>query len=208
MSIGLKMKLILKLALAVVIAIPWSIGVIGGPVRNLAEPNGFDLDGHPIPQLAGESTRAVVLIFVATDCPISKRYIPEITRLEQEFGKQGVAFWWVYPNPGDTAAEVRKHELAFSIRSSTIIDSHQDLVRMAHVGVTPEAALFAVDRGALREVYHGRIDDRYIAFGTERPNPTRHDLEDGIRAVLAGRIVQKPTGGPVGCSIVPSQLVR
>ena len=74
---------------------------------------------------------------------------------------------------------------------------------MAHVAVTPEAAVFAVDGGALREVYYGRIDDRYEAFGKERPQAARHELKAAIDAVLEGKPVAAPQGGPVGCSIVP-----
>jgi len=162
-----------------------------------------DLQGKVVERIAPGNARFVVLIFAATDCPISKRYVPEITRIEQEFSKQGVAVWWVFSNPGDTARVVREHELDFSIRSATLIDTRQELVHLAHVSVTPEAAVFAVDGAELREVYHGRIDDRYLSFSRFRPAATRHDLEDAIRAALAGQPVAAAAGGPVGCSIVP-----
>jgi hypothetical protein len=170
-----------------------------------------DLENHNISQLAPGNARVVVLMFAATDCPISKRYIPEIARLQQEFSSQGVAFWWVFPNPGDTAAVVRKHELDFSIHSATLIDTRQELVHLAKVSVTPEAAVFAVNGPAvngadLREVYHGRIDDRYLSFSKSRPAATHHDLEEAIRAVLTGHPVIAADGGPVGCSIVPATL--
>lgn len=164
------------------------------------------LDGQPVTQLAAEGLKAVVLVFAATDCPISKRYIPEIARVEKEMSASGVAFWWVFPNPGDTAATVRQHAVEYSIRTATLIDTHQELVQMAHVSVTPEAAVFAVHDGALTEVYHGRIDDRYLSFGQERPEARRHDLEDAIHAVLSGQRVPPAGGGPVGCSIVPLSM--
>jgi len=163
----------------------------------------MDLQGREIHQLAVAGARAVVLIFAATDCPISNRYIPEVTRLNSELASQGVVFWWVFPNPGDTLPIVRKHSADFSISTPVLIDLHQELVRISHVAVTPEAAVFAVDHDHLREVYHGRIDDRYIAFGQERPQATHHELEEAIQAVLAGRAVPQPSAGPVGCSIIP-----
>ena len=166
----------------------------------------MDLQGHEVERLAQAETRVVVLIFAATDCSISNRYIPEITKLDKELAAQGVAFWWVFPNPGDTLAVVQKHGQDFSIKTPTLIDSHQNLVRMANVTVTPEAAVFTVKDGSLHEVYHGRIDDRYIAFGQERPQAIRHELQEAIQAVLAGRPAPKPSGGPIGCSIVPVAL--
>jgi len=163
----------------------------------------MDLQGHDIHQLAVAGARAVVLIFAATDCPISNRYIPEIAKLHQEFAAKGVSIWWVFPNPADTLSVVRKHGVEYSIDTPTLIDARQELVRMARVAVTPEAAVFAVDNGNLHEVYHGRIDDRYIAFGQERQQAAHHELEEAIQAVLAGHSVPQPSAGPVGCSIIP-----
>jgi tetratricopeptide (TPR) repeat protein len=67
---------------------------------------GTDLHGQPIHHLAGPGVRVVVLIFAASDCPISNRYVPEIARLTNEFSPQGVRFWWVYPNGADTASVI------------------------------------------------------------------------------------------------------
>jgi hypothetical protein len=164
---------------------------------------GVDLHNQPVRDLAGPGVRFVVLIFAASDCPIANRYVPEVARLRQEFQAQGVRFWWVFPNPEDTAAVVTQHERDFSITEDTLLDTRQSLVKLAHASVTPEAAIFAVDGAKLREPYHGRIDDRYTSIGQERPEPQRHDLELAITAALAGKTVAQAAGPPVGCAIVP-----
>jgi hypothetical protein len=203
----LNSKLKLHFAAAVSVCLISTSAVVSGATPHIpqSDPSSvvFDAGKNAIGQLAPANTRVVVLIFVATDCPISNRYIPEVQRLHQEFVSKGVVIWWVFPNPSDTLSAVRKHEKDFAIDTPTLIDSRQELVRMAHVAVTPEAAVFAVDHGHLREIYHGRIDDRYIAFGQERPQATHHELEEAIQAVLAGRPVPQPVAGPVGCSIIP-----
>jgi hypothetical protein len=163
-----------------------------------------DLDGRPV-TLASPGSRAVVLFFTASDCPISNRYVPEMQRLARQFEPLGVRVWFVYPNPGDTAKVVRHHHVEFSIAPQTALDTRQSLTRMAHATTTPEAAVFIRQGEELREVYGGRIDDRYLSLGTERPQATRHDLEDAIRAVLAHKPVPQPGGPPIGCSIVPLQ---
>jgi hypothetical protein len=160
------------------------------------------LDGGPITELAPPGARAVVLFFAASDCPVSNRYIPEMQRLTKQFEPLGVRVWFVYPNPGDNANVVRAHDLEFSITANTALDTTQSLTQMAHVTTTPEAAIFVPRNGALHEVYRGRIDDRYLSLGTEKPQATHHDLEEAIRAVLAGKLVPQPGGPPVGCSIV------
>jgi hypothetical protein len=51
-------------------------------------------------------------------------------------------------------------------------------------------------------VYRGRVDDRYLAIGREKPQPEHHDLELALTAALNGRIIPQPAGPPVGCSVV------
>jgi hypothetical protein len=98
---------------------------------------------------------------------------------------------------------VRRHEEEFDLHGDAVLDTEQRLTRMAHATITPEVAVFISTPEGLREVYQGRIDDRYIALGQERPAATQHDLEMAIRAVLANRTVPKPSGPTVGCTIVP-----
>lgn len=167
------------------------------------EPFGTDLNGHPIEQIAPSGTKAVVLFFAASDCPIANRYIPEIERLDDEFASDGVRFWWVYPNPADTAAIVRRHDEEFHVHADAVLDTRQRLTRMSHATMTPEVAVFVSSGAGLREVYQGRVDDRYLALGQERPAASQHDLEMAIRAVLSHRPVPGPGGPAVGCSIVP-----
>jgi hypothetical protein len=125
--------------------------------------------------------------------------------LTKQFEPLGVRVWFVHPNPGDNAKVVRAHDLEFAISANTALDTRQSLLQMAHATITPEAAVFVPRGGGLHEVYRGRIDDRYLALGTERPQATHHDLEEAIRAVLAGKPVPQPGGPPIGCSIVTLQ---
>lgn len=168
-----------------------------------ADPYGLDLAGRPVRELGGTGTRAVVLVFAASDCPICNRYVPEIARLSAEFSPQGARFWWVYPNPEDTASLVGRHNTEFAIQERTILDTRQTLTAWAHATTTPEAAVFLVDGDVMRQVYRGRIDDRYLSIGQERPHARQHELEAAIAAALAGKPVPQPTGPPVGCAIVP-----
>jgi hypothetical protein len=52
-----------------------------------------------------------------------------------------------------------------------------------------------------RVVYRGRIDDRYVDLGLERPAATTHDLADALAAVVAGKPVPHPNTQAVGCFI-------
>jgi AhpC/TSA family len=168
-----------------------------------SESLGFDLSGRPVFRLTAPGTRVVVLVFAASDCPISNRYVPEIARLRQRFEGQGVRFFWVFPNPADSAAVVVAHNQSYAITEFSVLDVRHVLMRRSHVSVTPEAAVFLADKDSLREVYHGRIDDRYVAFGRERTEPRRHELEAAVAAALGGTSAVPPAGPAVGCAITP-----
>jgi hypothetical protein len=186
-----------RIAFALTLLWGWAQAQAGSPADL-----GLDLQGNPVRQLAGPGVRVAVLIFAASDCPISNRYIPEIARLSSKFSTQGARFWWVFPNASDTAPVIKQHNRDFAIREDALVDVFQSLVKRANVTTTPEAAIFIVEGKELREVYHGRIDDRYISLGQERPQTQHHDLEEAIAAALAGKPVPQPGGAAVGCSIV------
>jgi hypothetical protein len=153
---------------------------------------------------AAPAVHARVLFFVATDCVYSDRYFPEMLRLQQEFASRGVTFTWVYPNHTERLAAVEAHQQEFSApAANAVLDSDGALTRQAEVHITPEAAVLLPGPGnTWITAYHGRIDDRYVRIGLERPQASRHDLEIAIEAVLAGRAAPPAAGNPVGCGIM------
>jgi hypothetical protein len=167
---------------------------------------GKNIDDRDVSSLSPSDTKYIAAIFVATDCPIANRYLPTLERLAKQFAPGGVRFWLVYPNPGDTLAAVRAHQTQYPTATSLpqLIAPDPRFIAQARVHVTPEAAIFSADTVMTRPVlWHGRIDDRYLSFGTQRPAATHHDLSDALNALLAGRTPAGPAGQPVGCAILP-----
>jgi hypothetical protein len=159
----------------------------------------LDIDNRVVdPFLAAENSPAIVFLFASVDCPISNRYAPVVQRLHGTFGAQGVAFWLIYPNPAETADAIRAHLIAFGYPVHALRDPKHDLVKLAGITVTPESAVY--DRGRAL-VYRGRIDDRYVSLGVERPAATRFDLQEALSATLAGRPVKEASTPAVGCFV-------
>jgi len=157
-----------------------------------------DLENRTIdPFQANASAKAVVFLFTATDCPISNRYAPEIQRLYQAYADKGVKFFLIYPNPADTPALIREHAKSFGYPAEALRDPKQALAKFVGATIMPEAAVYAGGQ----VVYRGRIDDRYVNLGLERPSATTHDLADALTAVLAGAPVPHRTTQAVGCYI-------
>jgi hypothetical protein len=159
----------------------------------------LDLDNRLIdPFRAGENSRAIVFLFTSVDCPISNRYAPLVKRLHATFAPLGVSFWLVYPNPAERPQAIREHAKAFDYPAHALRDPKHALVRLTQTTVTPEAAVY--DRDGLL-AYHGRIDNRYVSLGVERPSATEHDLEDVLAALAAGKPSPKRAAPAVGCFI-------
>ena len=158
-----------------------------------------NLDGTLVdPFKPPTGTRATVLLFVSTDCPISNGYAPDVRKLHETYAKDGVVFWLVYPNPADSVADIRDHLASFKYPEGALRDPKHELVKRAGATITPEVAVYN-RAGSL--TYRGRIDDRYSAVGIERAMATRHDLQDAIAATLAGKPVAQRVTQAVGCYI-------
>lgn len=167
------------------------------------EPASFELrlrnlDGRQVEPLRDKDAKAIVFIFIRTDCPISNRYAPELRRLHDKFAPSGVRFWLVYPDKHESAQIVKKHIRQFEYHLNAIRDPEHKLVKLSGAHVTPEAAVF-VPGG--RMVYRGRIDDWYVAFGKSRSLPTTRDLEQTLSAIVEGKQVTNRTTTAIGCFI-------
>ena len=155
-------------------------------------------DSPPDPLANLKSKKAVVLLFIARDCPISNSYAPEINRLCAQYTPQKIAFYMVYPDPDTTLVTAKKHAREYGYTSSVLLDPGHRLTHRAGATVTPEAAVFAPDGNLL---YRGRIDDLYIGFGKRRYAATRHDLRLVLEAAVQGKITPRTFTKPVGCFI-------
>jgi thiol-disulfide isomerase/thioredoxin len=158
------------------------------------------LSGAPVDALkAPAGTKAIVFIFTSTDCPISNRYAPELHRIADAFGSKGVVFRLVYPTPSEDAKGIRAHMAAYAYGEvfEPLRDSKLALATFTGATVTPEAVVVANGKIA----YRGRIDDRFVDLGRERPSPTERDLFDALTAIVAGKPAPHATTQAVGCFI-------
>lgn len=168
-----------------------AVSAAAGPVRVI------DLAGKAVnPLVLPAGQLATVLVFTTTDCPISNRYAPEIQRLAEAFQKQGIAFTLVYPVATDTTAVVREHLKKFGYATPAVRDTAQELVKHTGVKVTPEVAVIGAVGAVL---YRGRIDDRYLEFGKDRPQPTERTLERALEAIVHGKPVAVRDTQAIGC---------
>lgn len=190
----------IKIALWLWLGIVWLAGCKSEltPTRPSGQVTTFDIKGRLVNPFEDTKAKAIVFFFVRNDCPISNRYAPEIQRLAARYGSEGIVFWLVYPEASASAEEIEQHRKDFHLSLQALRDPQHALVRMARVKVTPEAAVFLPDG---RELYRGRIDDRYVDFGKERPAPTTHDLDEVLKSVIGGKPITDSFTRAIGCYI-------
>jgi peroxiredoxin len=136
---------------------------------------------------------ATVVMFIATQCPISNAYNARMAALAREYAPKGVRFLGINSNKQEAAAEVATHAEKNGFRFPVLKDPNNVVADQWGAQVTPE--VFVLDStGTL--VYHGRIDDN------QNPSAvTSHDLKDALDAVLAGRAPEKAQTKAFGCTI-------
>jgi len=162
-----------------------------------AQQTGLDLDGHAVNPLAEHPNKALVLIFLRRDCPVSGRYAPVIQQISKHYA-DSANFILVDPNKSDSAQDLRSYLADYSYHLPALRDPDHALARLSHVQITPEVAVFDRNR---QLVYDGRIDNWYVDLTRARPAPTTHELEDALRAVSAGKSITPAEVRGVGCYI-------
>jgi thiol-disulfide isomerase/thioredoxin len=166
-----------------------------------AQPPGFsftDTEGHNHSNSEWSGKRAVVLLFVSTDCPLSNALVPELNRIEQSYGPKGIAFYAVQGDATVAADTVRKHVRDFGYVFPYLFDPQEALATFTGATTTPEAAVLS-QRGEI--LYLGRVDNRLEDFGKQRVKITEFDLRDALDAVLSGKPVPHPRTRALGCAI-------
>jgi thiol-disulfide isomerase/thioredoxin/mono/diheme cytochrome c family protein len=207
---------ILALAICAGVAL-WALrprGTDGQEPKALPAPLGIRLGDWTLPRsddgrpwsLArdGRDAKAVVVLFLGTECPLNNRYLPTVVALQKKYGPRGVLFVGINSNAQDDRAAVARYGKEFGLPFVVLKDEEAKVADRFAAARTPEA--FVLD-ATYTARYRGRIDDRYDK-GIQRPQATRQDLAEALDAVLAGKEVARPVTEAAGCPIArPPQTV-
>jgi peroxiredoxin len=157
-----------------------------------------DTSGKPWSLYGLKNGKAVVVVFLSFDCPVSISYSPRLADLARQYGERGVAFVGVCPCD-EEAEQVARHARDFKLPFPVLKDRQLAAADALGAQLTPEAFLLD-ERFVLR--YRGRIDDSYAARLKKRAETGREDLKEALDEVLAGKPVRVSATAPIGCAIV------
>jgi peroxiredoxin len=142
--------------------------------------------------------KAIVLVFLSFDCPVSTSYSQPLAELATDYAKQGIVFIGLTVNQDETPAQVAKLAREYNLPFPVYLDRKFAAADAVKADVTPE--VFVLDGGFVLR-YRGRIDDGYYARLKKNPQVTRQELRQVLSEIVSGRPVSVQAAEPVGCAI-------
>lgn len=164
--------------------------IIGSTIADFTLP---DTSGatHTLASLMGKN--GAVLIFIATECPVSNAYNERMEKLAQDYKVRGIHVIGINANSTEPASRVKEHAAKNNLTFPILKDDGNKIADMLGATRTPEAYFLDAKNTLL---YHGRIDN-----SRDVTQVNTSELRDALEATLSGKPVPKTTANAFGCSI-------
>jgi peroxiredoxin len=138
--------------------------------------------------------RAVAVIFIATQCPVSNAYNERMAALGKEYAPRGIALVGINSNKTEPVAEVAEHAKKHGFTFPVLKDDGNKIADLYGATKTPE--VYLVDPTG-KVIYQGRIDENM-----DDPAKVKSpDLRNAMDAVIAGKPVTVARTKAFGCTI-------
>ena len=164
--------------------------IIGSTIADFTLPDASGA-AHTLASLRG--SKGTVLIFIATQCPVSNGYNERMEKLAQDFKARGINVIGINANSTESVADVKDHAAKNNLTFTILKDNGNKVADLLGATRTPEA--YFLD-GSNKLLYHGRIDN-----SRDITQVNSSELRDALEATLAGKPVAKATANAFGCSI-------
>lgn len=147
---------------------------------------------HALKQLSKKKT-AVVVLFLATQCPIATDYAERIVALVKGYAEKDVQFVGINSNRQETVEDIAEYSEKHGFEFPVLKDPGNKIADYFAARRTPE--VFLLDKKRVLR-YRGAIDNK-------RDTPTKHYLRTALDLVIAAQEIpdkSKKTRA-VGCTI-------
>ena len=140
-----------------------------------------------------KDAKAVVLMFIATQCPVSNGYNERMVALQNDYKSKNIVFIGINANKQESAEEVKQHAHDHGFEFTILKDQNNVIANKLGATVTPEIFVLTP---SLDIVYHGRIDD-----SRREPAITSKDLRNALDEIVSGKPVTISETKAFGCTI-------
>ncbi|MFO7446816.1 MAG: thioredoxin family protein [Ignavibacteriaceae bacterium] len=140
-----------------------------------------------------KKSKAIVLIFVSTQCPISNAYNTRMAELQKKYSSKEVTFLGINSNKQESISEIKSHAEENKLGFAVLKDEKNIIADKLEASVTPEVYVI---NSNFEVLYHGRIDD-----SRDEGDITSKDLSTALDEVLSGKKVSNIRTKAFGCTI-------
>ncbi len=171
------------------VAAPVATVAFGKPVAPLAL---LDTAGKSVTVGDWNKSKATVLMFIATKCPVSNDYNARMAALGKDYASKGIKFVGINSNKAEPGSEVATHTKANGFTFPVYKDPQNKIADRFDAKVTPEVYIVG-PKGDL--LYRGRIDN------AQKGEVKEPSLKLALDAVVAGKPIAEKETRAFGCSI-------
>lgn len=155
-----------------------------------------DIDGGNHNLAECKSAQATVIAVTSTSCPLSKRFLPTLARIEKLYvGK--INFIYVNPISTDSNESIRSAIQVNDLKGPYVRDPEGTLLSV--LGARSSTDCFVVDQ-AMTLRYRGAVDDQY-GLGYSLAEPQQSLLAEALDAVLLGKTPTIAATDAPGCRL-------
>lgn len=176
-------------------------------LQSVKLPIGWQAPDFDLPAVDGKNynleyfsnRKGLVIIFTCNHCPYAKASWPILIQMARNYQEKGIGFAAINSNdeqayPEDSFEEMKKKAEEWNIPFPYLRDESQSVAHQYQAQCTPDIYVFDEDR---RLYYHGRINDNW----QEPEKVTKHDLQEALENLLAGKSSLSEQFPSMGCSI-------
>jgi len=153
-----------------------------------------DYDGKKVSLSDFKDSKAIVLIFVATQCPVSNAYNDRMASLYNDYKSKNIVVLGINSNKAETPEEIKEHAQEHNLGFSILKDVNNIIADKFEASHTPE--VYLIHPTTFTVLYHGRIDD-----SQREAKVQSKDLRAALDEIIAGKSVTNKETKAFGCSI-------
>jgi peroxiredoxin len=140
-----------------------------------------------------KDSKAIVIIFMATECPVSNAYNSRLENLFKQYNEKNIAYLGINSNKAESISRIKEHAEENGLTFTILKDEQNIIADKFEAFHTPEAYVL---NGNFDILYHGRIDN-----SKNESEVASKDLENALDEILADKEVSKKETKAFGCSI-------
>lgn len=152
-----------------------------------------DTDGKEHSLSDYKDAKAIVVMFIATECPVSNDYNSRMEKIYNDYKEKGIALLGINSNKAESVDRIKEHAKENQLTFTILKDEKNIIADKFEASVTPEVYVLNKNFDVL---YHGRIDN-----ARDESEVVSKDLENALNEILSGKEVSKRETKAFGCTI-------